>query len=377
MNKRDFMRSLALGLLGLGASPLVLAGQRSDETSMRRKNWVWLTLERDPSADVWQREFARWRTAGIEAVIAEVYNGRQAFWASRMLPVAYPRLEKLLPIAKAAGLELHAWMWCMPCLVDDVQRRHPDWYNVNARGESALEKPAYVDYYRFLDPANPEVREFLQSIVRELAGIEGLRGVHLDYIRHPDAILPKGLWAKYGLVQDRVLPQFDYGYTRVSRDAFRQRFGLDPMQMSDPEANREWLRYRLDSVTELVNAYLVPAAHAGGKQITAAVFPGPTLARQMVRQDWGRWHLDAFMPMLYHDFYQAGAEWVRAQTEEGVATVKQPLYSGLFVPQVVAPGLTRLVEAALAGGAAGVSLFHAHAMDESMWNALAQAMRPR
>ncbi len=80
--------------------------------------------------------------------------------------------------------------------------------------------------------------------------------------------------------------------------------------MPDPEANQAWLQYRLDSVVDLVNDYLVPAAHAGGKVISAAVFPGPSRARTMVRQDWGRFKLDAYFPMLYHTFYEAGPEFV-------------------------------------------------------------------
>lgn len=28
--------------------------------------------------------------------------------------------------------------------------KHPDWYAVNRKGESCHDKPAYVDYYRFL-----------------------------------------------------------------------------------------------------------------------------------------------------------------------------------------------------------------------------------
>ena len=121
--------------------------------------------------------------------------------------------KRRIPLATAAGLEVHAWMWSMPCLIDDVIKTHPDWYNVNAKGESAVDKPAYVDYYKFLDPARPEVREFVRDTVRELAAIPGLTGIHLDYIRHPDAILPSGLWSKYGIVQDKVYPPYDYGYT--------------------------------------------------------------------------------------------------------------------------------------------------------------------
>jgi uncharacterized lipoprotein YddW (UPF0748 family) len=340
----------------------------------KTKNFAWITLERDQPADAWKRDFAAMRAAGIDGVIPEVYDGRHAYWGSSRHPVKAERLELLLPIAREAGLEVHAWMWCMPCMQPQILEKHPDWYNVNARGESAADKPAYVDYYRFLDPAHPEVRAFLRDTVRELAAVPGLTGVHLDYIRHPDAILPKGLWAKYGLVQDRVYPEYDYGYTIHSREVFKRKLGVDPLQLAGQDQQDAWLRYRLDSVTDLVNDYLVPAAHGRRKKISAAVFPGPTLARQMVRQDWGRWKLDAFHPMLYHSFYEADAAWVNAQTQEGVAAVKAPVYSGLFVPSVVAPGLTKVIEGALSGGAAGVTLFHAHAMDEPLWQAFAGAV---
>jgi uncharacterized lipoprotein YddW (UPF0748 family) len=362
MNRRQFALMLAA---------LTTAARAAER---KTRNFVWITLERDQPADDWKRDFARMRAAGIDGVIPEVYDGRHAYWGSSRHPVKAERLELLLPIAREAGLEVHAWMWCMPCLQPEILAKHPDWYNVNARGESAADKPAYVDYYRFLDPAHPEVRAFIRDTVKELAGINELEGVHLDYIRHPDAILPKGLWAKYGLVQDRVYPEYDYGYTPHSRGVFKRKLGVDPMNLSGQDQHDAWLRYRLDSVTDLVNDYLVPAAHGRRKKISAAVFPGPTLARQMVRQDWGRWKLDAFMPMLYHSFYEADASWVKAQTQEGVATVKAPIYSGLFVPSVVAPGLTKIVEGALAGGASGVTLFHAHAMNEPLWEALQAAV---
>jgi uncharacterized lipoprotein YddW (UPF0748 family) len=374
MKKRDFLKSLGLGLLGVGSSRLGLGAERAAAKPRKTKNWSWITLEPQYSVDEWKRAFARMRASGIDAIVPEIYDGRNAYWGSQRLPVKTQRLELMLPLARAEGLEVHAWMWCMPCMVDDILKNHPDWYSVNAKGESAADKPAYVDYYRFLDPARPEVREFVQGTVKELAGIAELTGIHLDYIRHPDAILAKGLWSKYGLVQDRVYPAFDYGYSAYSRAEFKKKHGIDPMEIKEPTQHKEWMQYRLDSVTDLVNGYLVPAAHAKDKKITAAVFPGPTLAREMVRQDWGRWHLDAFLPMLYNSFYEAGPDWVKQQTHEGVTTVKQPVYSGLFVPAVDAQGLQALVEASLAGGAFGISLFAADLMDDAKWKAFAAAV---
>src|SRR5260370_22675064 len=262
-------------------------------------------------------------------------------------------LGMMLPLAKAEGLEVHAWMWCMPCVVAEIVEKHPGWYNVNAGGESALEKTAYVDYYKFLDRGRPEVREWVGGTVQELASIPELTGIHLDYIRHPDAILPRGLWKKYNIIQDKVYPQYDYGYSEYERKEFKKKYGADPLALKDSALEAQWFQFQLDMVVDLVNQYLVPAAHAKGKMIIAAVFPGPTLARQMVRQDWGRFNLDAFLPMLYNVFYETGPGWVKQKTQEGVSTVTKPVYSGLVVPGVHAWGFTPTAPPPLHAGPSG------------------------
>jgi uncharacterized lipoprotein YddW (UPF0748 family) len=378
MNRRDFLRKAALGsaaLAGgqLAATALGIQTQNGGTNSAQRKNWVWITLNPNRPIDEWKRNFATIRASGISAILPEIYDGRNAHFASQHLPVKTDLLGKILPLARAEQLEVHAWMWSMPCLIPEIMQKHPDWYNVNALGESALDKPAYVDYYKFLDPGRPEVREWLQSTVKELASIPQLTGVHLDYIRHPDAILPKGLWSKYKIVQDKVYPPYDYGYSAYER--FKEKFEVDPIQigngqLKDPQLEKAWFEFRLDMVVDLVNDYLAPAAHAKGKKITAALFPGPSLARQMVRQDWGRFQIDAFLPMLYHVFYEEGPEWVKKETAEATSTAKRPVYSGLFVHNMKVGEFRQTLKMALEGGASGVSLFSGDGMDAEKWAAL-------
>ena len=370
MTRRELLKTAAAAAI----LPFAPAHQSSRKPS---RNYVWMRPSITRSADDWKREFDLLRAADIHGIIPEVYNGRQTLFRSSRLPVRSTWLNDTLPLARAAGLEVHAWMWCMPCLLDTVITQHPDWYNVNAKGESAVNKPAYVDYYKFLDPARPEVREFVGATVSELAAIEGLTGVHLDYIRHPDAILPKGLWSKYGITQERVHPPYDYGYTEYSRRLFKEKHGVDPIALADPETSREWLQYRLDSVVDLVNNYLVPAAKAGNKMISAAVFPGPSLARTMVRQDWGRFKLDRVFPMLYHTFYEEGPEWVRKYTEEAVRAQPGRVFSVLFVSPLSDAELARTIEMAFGGGAMGVSIFDAGAMNPARWKVFASAVGTR
>jgi uncharacterized lipoprotein YddW (UPF0748 family) len=371
MHRRQFLKAAALAPV----VPIVsrLAAQAAPARKPL-KNFVWIRPSLTATPDDWRRDFALMRASGISGINAEIYNGTNTLFRSRRLPVRAEWLESILPIAKAQGIDVHAWMWSMPCLIPSIMKEHPDWYNVNAKGESAVDKPAYVDYYKFLDPARPEVREFVQGTVKELAAIPGLTGIHLDYIRHPDAILPSALWSKYGIVQDEVYPPYDYGYTEYSRRIFKAAHGIDPIDLPDPEKDAAWMRYRLDSVVDLVNEYLVPAAHAGGKVLSAAVFPGPSRARVMVRQDWGRFRLDAFLPMLYHTFYDAGPEFVKQYTDEAVHTVSAPVYSGLFVSPLDAPAFTTTVQMALAGGASGVSIFDFGAMNPERWRLLATAV---
>ena len=369
MERRDVIKTLGLATLGLAGTQVTAYATNAP------KNFLWMRPAIKKSADTWKREFALMKSSGIDAISPEIYNGASALYASKRFPVRAEWLEMALPLAKDAGLEVHAWMWTMVCLVPDLVRNHADWYNVNAKGESASAKPAYVNYYKFLDPARPEVREFVRDTVRELASIPGLTGIHLDYVRHPDAILPSGLWSKYGVVQDKVYPPYDYGYTDYSRAKFTALHGVDPMTLPDPESNAAWMQYRLDSVVDLVNDYLVPAAKQGGKMITAAVFPGPSRARVMVRQDWGRFTLDAFLPMLYHSFYETGPEFVKSYTEEAVRTVKAPVYSGLYVDPLSDDEFARTIRMAIDGGASGVSLFDAGAMTPARWRVFAKAIK--
>jgi len=138
MERRNLLQSLALGAIGVGCSRVgaapdqAVSGQpplRPPDARVpaRRKNWVWIGLEPQKPPDSWKRDFARMRASGIDAIVPEIYNGRHAYFGSQRLPVKTARLEMMLPLAKAEGLEVHAWMWSMPCLIDDILQKHPDW----------------------------------------------------------------------------------------------------------------------------------------------------------------------------------------------------------------------------------------------------------
>jgi len=375
MNRRDLLKTLSLSSFAIFTQSLTKGNfiyGKGNNTKL--KNWTWIGTDIETSIDEWRKIFIRMKEAGIDAIIPEIFNSYYAFYASKHLPVKEQWLERILPIAKSVGLEVHAWMWTMICNIEEIYKEHPEWYMVNRNGDSCVDKPAYVDKYRFLCPSRSEPLDFIAKRVDELSQYAQLDGVHLDFIRYPDVILAKSLQPKYGIIQDREYPEYDYCYCDVCRKTFKDKTGLDPMELKDPAANVEWRQYRYDTISNFVNNKLIPIARGHNKEITAAVFPPYNWI--YVRQQWPNWNLDAVLPMLYHNFYYQGIEWIKEQTEKGTYSLRkdEPLYSGLMVSQFSPAGLAKAVEAAISGGAKGVVLFESHSMTDEHWKSFKEVI---
>jgi hypothetical protein len=321
-------------------------------------------------------QFADLKGKGLDGLM---YNGGHD-------PETYRRIGR---IAKAEGLEFHAWI---PTMVQgENPKLSPNLYAINGRGESAFDKHAYVNYYKFLCPNRTEVREFLANLYTSVADVDEVDGIHLDYIRFPDVILARGLWDKYGLVMDKEYPEFDYCYCNTCTDEFKELTGMDITEIEDPSTVNEWKQFRYDLITSVVNM-LADSVHNHGKEINAAVFPGPnSVAKKIVRQEWDKWNLDAVYPMHYNDFYLERPEWVGEVTAEGVQAMENriPLYSGLFIcpnpenktrendPEnhgLLPSEIGRAIRASMENGAAGICLFTPGRMTDAHWEAFEEAI---
>jgi len=280
--------------------------------------------------------------------------------------------EREFAIVRESGLELHTWMWTTNRGDTWIRENHPEWFMVSRTGKSCFDQPPYVDYYRWVSPVIPGVQSYLRDRVAELAAHPAVNGVHLDYVRYPDVILPRDLWRLYNVDQTEELPDYDFCYSEATRQAFMAETGRDILTLEDPAHDQEWLHFRYDSVTKLVKQ-LTEVAHGYGKQITAAVFPTPSLARKICRQDWDKWPLDAFCPMIYQSFYQEPIEWIGDCVRENIHAVRQPIIAGLFMPALVAPGkLTEAVQLAQHHGAKGISMFDYRSISETQWTEIGE-----
>ena len=227
--------------------------------------WTW--LEDIPGIDM-ESAFTHMEEAGLDAVMLHAPSVE-----------AY---KKDVEIAHRHGITVYAWVWTLnPPRQERAQmlEEHPDWFSVNRHGQSVADHKAYVNSYKFLCPALPEVREYLRSKVEQIVAVDGVEGICLDYCRLIDCVLPISLAYNYNLRQDtEVRPEYDYGYHPAMLEKFQAGFGYDPREKEDPSRDEVWCQFRCDQVTEVANM-MCEIAHKAGKKVTASPFAAAGLAK--------------------------------------------------------------------------------------------------
>jgi len=245
-----------------------------------------------------------------------------------------------------------------------------EWLSVNALGQSLADEKAYVNYYKFACPAIPEFQNFIISKIESYSKIDGLKGIHLDYNRYVDVILPIGLWDKYGIEQNEILAEYDYGYHPFMIKLFEEKYGKSPYELKDYLNNDKWIDFRCEQLNILVEK-LKLSAHKHGKQISSAVFPSPDLSKKMVRQDWGNWNLDLYFPMLYHSFYEKDIEWIGETMKKNIAEKGLNVVCGLYMPALKKPeDFKQALESNLKANSKAVSLFDLNSITDEHYKIL-------
>ncbi|NQU84818.1 MAG: family 10 glycosylhydrolase [Mariniphaga sp.] len=355
MKKRDFIKSTFLSGLGILAFHPSFGNPKNKKNKPKSlKNWVWENPNEEEDIRTLAEKYSGFYKAGIQGIFFEHDS------------------EKHFRAAKKEGLETHRWMWIMNRGEKELLENHPEWYAVSRNGKSCATDPPYVNYYRWLCPSKPEVQNYLKQQVQNELEKDYIDGIHLDYIRYCDVILPVNLWEKYGIEQTRELPEYDFCYCKTCRSKFKDEHGIDPVEIEYPDQSLSWRNFRYDRITNVVNQ-LAEIAGQNKKPITAAVFPTPEVARRIVRQDWTNWKLDGICPMIYHGFYKEPVSWIGDAVKEGVHFLngKFPLYAGLFLPDFKSDDeLKKGIETAINNGASGVSLFGR--IDENVLEVLRQ-----
>lgn len=197
----------------------------------------------------------------------------------------------------------------------------PDWGNKtkkNANSPKATMSASEHNGY-FLDPANPEVHEFLLDLLSEIIDRYKPDGINLDYIRYPNATAGNDMNA--------------WGFTEYARNDFKNQYGKDPIELTTSDVQwYDWNQYRRNNVTNFVKQ-VGELGKEKNVYISAVVFPDRASALTSKQQDWRTWSVNNYINGFTPLFLTYDSKMLASMMND-VMNVKSPqtdLYAGLFV----------------------------------------------
>lgn len=272
-------------------------------------------------ADSIARDCARIAQMGITDIVVDVRpTSGHVLFRSTVAPelkrtADFDYLKAFIESGHKAGLRVHAGVNMM---VYD-RREDPEWCAVDLLPDGSLVNQARNPEVRitcFLDPANPQVQDFLLRMLGELASYEGLDGIVMDRCRYDDYAL-------------------DAGYTEAGYKAFSEFLGHEPERWpvftepghifldKEPDALEvQWLTFRCQVIHDFV-ARCAETVHAKRADLPLGIYVGA----------W------------FSEYYRSGVNW----TSPSYPIAQEESTYRWATPAYQATGLAPLVDFMLLG----------------------------
>ena len=280
--------------------------------------------------------------AGVQFLIpyARTTEGTALYDSKIMpqLPKGYDALKVVIEAAHARGMKVYPWFVVNSDGFDafsPILEQHPDWCMVDINGKR---KP-------WLDPSCPEARQYVVSIVKEIAANYDIDGLNLDYLRYAEG---------------------RHCFCDRCTTAFKEQFGLDAKSADDVRnGSLAWAKWRLWRYRQ--NNQLAREIRAALREVkpeaelSAYVWGAQTYGTGWsICQDWKTWInegvLDWVNPMGYYSVrreFLTAAKWNRE-----MAGPEFPMLVTLAVSSRRGPARTKQqIKDAMNGGADGVVFF--------------------
>jgi uncharacterized lipoprotein YddW (UPF0748 family) len=291
----------------------------------------------------------RIKETGIKNVFLETYYHGVTIYPSEVLSkyglnyqrsefMGFDPLKVWITECHRQGLKLHIWFetFYIGNKAPRSSQKHilsvyPEWSNRTKLTADSSEIPCSNAEWQgyFLDPANPQVQQFLQEIINEIIVKYKPDGINLDYIRYPLGAQNRSDSAK----------GTEWGYTKYARNEFQELYGVDPvnLKVADP-IRKKWFEYRQDKVTDFVSAVRQMTAKSN-VYFTTVVFTDRYRSLETKMQDWKTWSrknlVDAFTPMILTTDRNTANNIIREMKTQMASYTK--LYTGLYVMYMDAP----------------------------------------
>ncbi len=255
---------------------------------------------------------------GVRGLLVQVVARGDAYYRSDVLPRAeslpdssFDPLGELLPLARAAGLEVHAWVNCAvvwsgprpPRSPNHVLNAHPEWV-VRMPGGRPMTALGGYERHRlklegiFLSPAHRGMRTWVARITQEIVQRYPVDGIHLDYIREPAV----------SLASDPMM-----------RAGFVWRTGIDPErigQLPAPQragADSAWRAWQCEQITAIVHEVRDSLARVRPGVFLSAAVLADTMAARARAQSWQDWVRTGLIDRAYVMCYAPVVRTVRDQ----------------------------------------------------------------
>lgn len=299
---------------------------------------VWIRPAETSDNDI-EAAVLRIKKAGINNIFIETYyHGRTIFPSKTMASYGFIKqnekfqgmdpLKIWIKYAHKNGIRVHIWFETFyvgnqrpEVNAENILAVKPQWANKTKKNYKLTAPTPSVSEHNgfFIDPANPEVQEFLQTLLTEIITTYKPDGINLDYIRYPQAV--------------SISDNSAWGFTDYARNEFKTIYGKDPAEitLSDPLWIK-WCEYRREKVSDFVSK-IGQLGKENKIYISAVIFPDRLSALTSKQQDWKTWstrnYINGFTPL----FLTCNAQTLNVLVSN-VINAKSPntdLFAGLFV----------------------------------------------
>lgn len=285
------------------------------------------------------------KKTGINHIFLETYyHGRTIFPSSTMKEYGFIEQNELFAggdplkiwIQEAHNRNIKVNIWFETFYVGNkapnsnsknILAVKPSWANVNRRNaeKDGLHPSLSEHNGYFLDPANPEVQEFVVRLLREIIYNYKPDGINLDYNRYPQSV---------SATSSSDYINSNWGYTEYARTEFKNIYGIDPYIISVQDDNWAlWCRYRQQKLIEMVRK-ISNLCRSNDVMFTAVIFPNLKHAVDAKQQNWLQWSkeglVDGFTP-LFLTCDQLTIKKMIYDCNKYLTGSKTKLYAGLFV----------------------------------------------
>ncbi len=303
---------------------------------------IWLRpVEKTPSQI--EKTIERLHNAGFTDIFLETYFHGKTIYPSehlRRYGVRYQREEFLgfdplavwMSEAHKRNMKVHIWFETFYVGNENPQTTpnhvlsvYPLWSNkklTNYDSEVPVSSLSEHNGY-FLDPANPQVQEYLLGLIKEIVDTYHPDGINLDYIRYPQTV-------------DANYPSYknsNWGYTKAARDEFQYMYGIDPIDIEPGTYQWQlWSLYRQNKISKFLLEVRKITENKNIK-VTAVIFPDLKKCISTKMQNWRMWsinnYVDGFTPLILTGDKNTAILLLKDVIRN--TTPNSKIYAGLFV----------------------------------------------